>query len=236
MDWGKITYYIGDSFKVLEGLKEKSVHCAITSPPHWGSRSYNLPPVIWGGKKRCQHVWGRGNPVAVGGDLEERGSLSKWEVGEVKGFTGSLCIKCGAWRGQLGLEATPDLYVDHLVLLMREVRRVLRDDGTLFIGGQIGWTGEQKFESHDFIGQMEQALKNIVEIVEASGGKAQDITRLTWFILDKKEYLSRLPEVGQVYRRVLGRHFPAMSMLVVQDLIEDEADIEFEATAVLAKT
>ncbi len=113
---------------------------------------------------------------------------------------------------------------------------VLSDDGTLFIGGQIGWTGEQKFESHDFIGQMEQALKNIVEIVEASGGKAQDITRLTWFILDKKEYLSRLPEVGQVYRRVLGRHFPAMSMLVVKDLIEDEAVIEIEATAVLPKT
>ncbi len=113
---------------------------------------------------------------------------------------------------------------------------VLSDDGTLFIGGQIGWTGEQKFESHDFIGQMEQALKNIVEIVEASGGKAQDITRLTWFILDKKEYLSRLPEVGQAYRRVLGRHFPAMSMLVVKDLIEDEAVIEIEATAVLPKT
>ncbi len=113
---------------------------------------------------------------------------------------------------------------------------VLSDDGTLFIGGQIGWTGDQKFESHDFIGQMEQALKNIVKIVEASGGKAQDITRMTWFILDKKEYLSRLPEVGQAYRRVLGRHFPAMSMLVVKDLIEDEAVIEIEATAVLAKT
>lgn len=110
---------------------------------------------------------------------------------------------------------------------------VLTADGTLYIGGQIGWTAEQKFETHDFIGQMEQALKNIVAVVEASGGKISDITRLTWFILDKKEYLSRLPEVGEVYRRVLGRHFPAMSMLVIKELIEDEALLEIEATAVL---
>ncbi|MBL4890283.1 MAG: RidA family protein [Rhizobiaceae bacterium] len=110
---------------------------------------------------------------------------------------------------------------------------ILTPDGVLFVGGQIGWTAEQKFETHDFIGQMEQALKNIVEIVEAAGGEVSDITRLTWYILDKKEYLSRLPEVGAVYRRVLGRHFPAMSMLVIRELIEDEALLEIEATAVL---
>lgn len=110
---------------------------------------------------------------------------------------------------------------------------VLTKDGTLYVGGQVGWTADQKFESHDFIGQMEQALKNIVEIVEAAGGKISDITRLTWFILDKNEYLSRLPEIGDVYRRVLGRHFPAMSMLVIKDLIEDGALLEIEATAVL---
>ncbi|MBL4597545.1 MAG: RidA family protein [Rhizobiaceae bacterium] len=110
---------------------------------------------------------------------------------------------------------------------------VLTADGTLYVGGQIGWTAEQKFETHDFIGQMEQALTNIVEVVEAAGGKISDITRLTWFILDKKEYLSRLPEVGEVYRRVLGRHFPAMSMLVIKELIEDDALLEIEATAVL---
>ncbi|PLS21856.1 RidA family protein [Neptunicoccus cionae] len=110
---------------------------------------------------------------------------------------------------------------------------ILGDDGTLYIGGQIGWTAEQKFETHDFIGQMEQALRNIVDVVEAAGGKATDITRLTWFILDKTEYLARQSEVGAVYRKVLGRHFPAMSMLVVAGLIEDEALLEIEATAYL---
>lgn len=108
---------------------------------------------------------------------------------------------------------------------------VLTAQGTLYIGGQIGWTRDQVFESHDFIGQMEQALRNIVEIVEAAGGQIEDITRLTWFVLDKSEYLARQREVGEVYRRVLGRHFPAMSMLIVAGLVEDDALLEIEATA-----
>lgn len=108
---------------------------------------------------------------------------------------------------------------------------MLARDGTLYIGGQIGWTAEQVFESHDFIGQMEQALRNIVAVVEGAGGQVSDITRLTWFVLDKTEYMARQREVGEVYRKVLGRHFPAMSLLVVAGLVEDEALLEIEATA-----
>ncbi|WP_299416124.1 RidA family protein [uncultured Sulfitobacter sp.] len=110
---------------------------------------------------------------------------------------------------------------------------MLAQDGTLYIGGQIGWNADQIFESHDFIGQMEQALHNIVAIVEAAGGSITDITRLTWFVIDKAEYVARQREVGEVYRRVLGRHFPAMSMLVVAGLVEDDALLEIEATAYL---
>jgi len=106
-------------------------------------------------------------------------------------------------------------------------------DNTLYVGGQIGWTAKQKFESHDFIGQMEQALRNIVDVVEAAGGQVSDIVRLTWYVIDKKEYLARQAEVGAVYRKVLGRHFPAMTMVVVAGLVEDEALVEIEATAVL---
>ena len=108
---------------------------------------------------------------------------------------------------------------------------MLTGDGTLYVGGQIGWTANQVFETHDFIGQMEQALRNILDVVQASGGKAEYITRLTWFIVNKKEYAARQREVGEVYRRVLGRHFPAMSMVVVAGLIEDDALLEIEATA-----
>ena len=108
---------------------------------------------------------------------------------------------------------------------------VLDDDGTLYVGGQIGWTGQQVFEAHDFIGQMEQALRNILEVVHAAGGEAHDIVRLTWYVTDKKTYLAHQREVGEVYRDVLGRHFPAMTMVVVAGLVEDDALVEIEATA-----
>lgn len=111
---------------------------------------------------------------------------------------------------------------------------MLTPSGTLYIGGQIGWTAEQKFEAKDFIGQMEQALRNIVAVLEAAGGKIEDLTRLTWFVIDKQEYLAKQREVGEVYRRVLGKHFPAMTMVVVKALVEDEALIEIEATAELS--
>lgn len=103
----------------------------------------------------------------------------------------------------------------------------------LFIGGQIGWTAEQRFETDDFIGQMSQALRNIADVVRAAGGEVTDIVRLTWFVTDKKEYLARQKEIGAAYREVMGYHFPAMTMIVVAALVEDAAQVEIEATAVL---
>jgi enamine deaminase RidA (YjgF/YER057c/UK114 family) len=108
---------------------------------------------------------------------------------------------------------------------------VLTEDGTLYVGGQIGWTAAQVFEAHDFIGQMEQALKNILAVVEAAGGGPEHVVRLTWYVTDKQDYLAHQAEVGRVYRGVLGRHFPAMTMVVVSALVEDEALLEIEATA-----
>lgn len=110
---------------------------------------------------------------------------------------------------------------------------VLTADGHLFVGGQIGWTAAQEFEAHDFIGQMVQALRNIREVVEAAGGRPDHITRLTWYVTDKAEYLAAQAEVGRAYREVMGRHFPAMAMVVVAGLVEDEAKVEIEATAVI---
>lgn len=110
---------------------------------------------------------------------------------------------------------------------------ILSEGKTLYIGGQIGWNSEKIFEEKDFIGQMEQVLKNIKEIVEAAGGRVENIVRLTWFIIDKGDYMANQSAVGAAYRRVFGRHFPAMSVVVVKELIEDEALIEIEATAAL---
>jgi enamine deaminase RidA (YjgF/YER057c/UK114 family) len=105
----------------------------------------------------------------------------------------------------------------------------------VFLAGQVGWNAEQHFDSEDFIGQTRQALANIVALVSEAGGKPEHITRLTWFVLDKKEYLSRLSELGQAYRGVMGMHFPAMTLVQVAALVEDKARVEIEATAVVPK-
>ena len=108
---------------------------------------------------------------------------------------------------------------------------MLTKDGTLHIGGQIGWDANKIFVEGGFIGQMSQCLRNIASIVEEAGGQISDITRLTWFVTDKSEYIANQAEVGRAYRDVLGKHFPAMSLIIVSGLVEDEALIEIEATA-----
>ena len=103
----------------------------------------------------------------------------------------------------------------------------------VFIAGQVGWTGEGKWEARDFAGQFKQTLQNIVEVLAQAGGKPQHIVRLTWYVIDKQEYLSSLKDVGVAYRAVMGRHFPTMAVVQVGGLIEPEARLEIEATAVL---
>jgi enamine deaminase RidA (YjgF/YER057c/UK114 family) len=106
--------------------------------------------------------------------------------------------------------------------------------GTLvFIAGQVGWTGEGKWQAHDFAGQFRQALQNIISVLKEANGEPQHIVRLTWYVLDKKEYLGSLREVGLAYRQLMGRHYPAMAVVQVGGLVEDEARLEIEATAVI---
>ena len=112
---------------------------------------------------------------------------------------------------------------------------MLMPDGTLHVGGQIGWDRHKVFVAGGFVPQLEQALANIAEIVRTAGGDVTDVGRLTWFIKDKAEYLAKQREFGQAYRRVFGKHFPAMSMVVVKDLIEDQALVEIEATAFIGR-
>lgn len=111
---------------------------------------------------------------------------------------------------------------------------ILTKDGTLYVGGQIGWDENQIFVSETFEGQMEQALRNIRTVLEAAGGGPEDLVRLTWYVTSKQDYAASQRQIGEAYRRVLGRSFPAMTMVVVKDLVEDAALIEIEATAVLA--
>ena len=110
---------------------------------------------------------------------------------------------------------------------------VVAEGRLVFLAGQVGWNAEQRFESEDFVAQARQALTNIVTLVGEAGGRADHITRLTWFVLDKQEYLSRLRELGEAYRGVMGKHFPTMTLIQVGALVEDEARLEIEATAVV---
>jgi enamine deaminase RidA (YjgF/YER057c/UK114 family) len=105
----------------------------------------------------------------------------------------------------------------------------------VFVAGQVGWdpaTGQ--FETDDFAAQVRRALENVRAVLLTAGAGPEHMTRMTWYVTDKREYLARLREVGQAYRDVMGRHFPAMTLVEVKALLEDRAQVEIEATAVVA--
>jgi enamine deaminase RidA (YjgF/YER057c/UK114 family) len=106
--------------------------------------------------------------------------------------------------------------------------------GTLvFVAGQIGWNADQRFDSDDFVDQVRQALLNVRAVLAEAGAGPEHITRMTWYLTDKREYLTRAREVGAVFREVIGVYHAAMSAVQVSALIEDRAKVEIEATAVL---
>ena len=110
---------------------------------------------------------------------------------------------------------------------------VLATGAQLYIGGQIGWNAQQQFESDDFVAQTRQALQNIAAVLAAAGAAPEHMVRMTWYITDRKEYTARLKEIGQAYREVLGKNFPAMTCVQVAGLVEARAQVEIEVTAVL---
>lgn len=105
---------------------------------------------------------------------------------------------------------------------------------TIFVGGQIGWNKEAVFETDDLVAQIRQTLANVVAVLACDGGRPEDVTSMTWYLLDKREYLARAQEIGRVYREIMGRHFPAMAAVQVSGLIEERAKVEIQATAVVA--
>jgi enamine deaminase RidA (YjgF/YER057c/UK114 family) len=108
-----------------------------------------------------------------------------------------------------------------------------RGGETVFVAGQIGWARDQRFETDDFVGQLRQALMNTVDVLAAAGAEPRHIVRMTWYVTDKREYLSRLAEIGRCYREIIGRHFVAMTLVQVVALVEDRAKLEIETTAVV---
>ncbi len=103
----------------------------------------------------------------------------------------------------------------------------------VFIGGQVGWDAQCRFASDDFTTQARQALANIVAVLAEAGGRPEHIARMTWYVTDKREYIAAYQSIGEAYREIIGRHFPAMTAIEVTALIEDRAKVEIEATAVI---
>ncbi len=100
-------------------------------------------------------------------------------------------------------------------------------------GGLVGWNADCEFETDDFVGQVEQTLKNIVAVLAEGGAGPEHLVRLTWYVTSKAEYLADLKNLGRVYKEVIGRHYPAMAVVQVVALMEDRAKVEIEATAIL---
>ena len=103
----------------------------------------------------------------------------------------------------------------------------------LAISGQIGWDESSRLISDDFLEQATQALRNVMAVLKAAGGEAEDLVRLTWYITDKNEYRARLRELGAAYKQIVGEHYPAMALVQVADLLEEGAKVEIEATAIV---
>ena len=104
---------------------------------------------------------------------------------------------------------------------------------TVYIAGQVGFTGQGEGKEAGFAGQFRQALANILEVLAQAGGKPEHLVRLTWYVLDKAEYLASLREVGAAYRELMDKHYPVMAVVQVSGLVEDAARLEIEATAVI---
>lgn len=104
---------------------------------------------------------------------------------------------------------------------------------TICVGGMIGWDGQAQFHTDDLAAQVRQTLQNIVEVLAQSDAKPEHIVRMTWYVLDKKEYVAAYKEIGQAYRDIIGRHYPSMTAVQVAGLIEDRAKVEIEVTAIV---
>lgn len=110
---------------------------------------------------------------------------------------------------------------------------ILAEGRSVFVSGMIGWDCNGQLVTDDLVGQVQQALKNIVDVLSEADAKPEHIVRMNWYVVDKKEYMAASKEIGEVYREIIGYHYPAMTAVLVVDLMEDGALVEIEATAMV---
>jgi DNA modification methylase len=186
----------GDAREVLRSLPEGSAQCCVTSPPYWGLRDYGTEPTTWGGEEGCGHdkwvkhryyVVGGGSARSSGEAFSEAGEGNAERIKKARWREDDTCARCGAWRGQLGLEPTVDLYVDHIVEVLREVARVLRDDGTMWLNlgdcyaGSTKQSGRNDAGNNFRPGRVEAGNKTKIKVdLELLGLKHKDLVGVPW--------------------------------------------------------
>ena len=182
--------YHGHVLDALKTLPDESVHCCVTSPPYWGLRDYGIEPQVWDGSD-CEHVWG--NELISQANDSNRVSMG-WSTGEnpaakVKGeksSQGQFCQLCGAWRGSLGLEPTPELFVSHIVQIFREVRRVLRKDGTCWVNLGDSYASGNRSDYGSFQPDSKQATHSAIKFSprppQPTNIKPKDLVGIPWMV------------------------------------------------------
>jgi len=177
----------GDALALLPELPAGCVHQCVTSPPYWGLRDYKAPAVVWGGAPGCEHVWGAGNIVKVGRNDNDRsfgtraGAVYDGPPAESVN-AGNFCARCGAFRGQLGLEPTPSAYVEHLVAIFREVKRVLRDDGVCWLNLGDSYASGMRSSYDDDRHKYKTARASDKRPPTPPGLKAKDLIGIPWLV------------------------------------------------------
>lgn len=177
------TFYLGNTLDVLKTLPSESLHCVVSSPPYFGLRSYGTQPQVWGGDPSCQHDWDEPRVRARHDKTWASNSPEESRPGEktVAVSQGCFCSKCGGWLGELGKEPTPELYVEHLVDVFREVRRVLRRDGTLWLNvGDTYAAGKARTDATCAEGGMRWC--NEQSALRAPGLKPKDLVGIPWMV------------------------------------------------------
>lgn len=189
---GEATVYVGDCRDVLRCLPARTVQCVVTSPPYWGLRRYSGPDAVWGGDPLCDHDWSdcgiKGGGAGRQGSTSQRIGRSNVEAQITRNNSqGNVCGRCGAWHGQLGNEPTPELFVQHLVECFRAVRRVLRDDGVVWLNLGDSYNAAGRTGHGTRIGCKQgtnraSATKSDWVRPSATGLKPKDLVGIPWMV------------------------------------------------------
>ena len=193
----------GDCLDLTKKLPDASINCTITSPPYWGLRDYSTGGKVWGGDESCEHEW---NTVKKKWH-SDRGNSKRKEVFDdsfqVEGTPSSFCVKCEAWRGELGLEPTFELYLEHLWEIFDEVKRVLRDDGTCWVNlGDTYGTHTSKRS-----GQFGSDISSDINSVFTKSRKSQSVSEKSLCIIPQRFAIGML-ERGWILRNTIIWHKP----------------------------